>query len=123
MNSKIWKPVFIENSKLPVFLSNFAPINIWAISFGPWVWCRGVLDESTKRHEVIHFQQQLELLFVGQWILYVLFYLKGLIQYRNGKTAYEENPFEREAYANDELKGYLPNRGRYNWVNYIFKKQ
>ena len=33
------KPIMIENSKVPVFLSHFAPIDIWAISFGPFVWC------------------------------------------------------------------------------------
>tara|TARA_Y100001938_G_C8032888_1_gene401664 strand:- start:472 stop:840 length:369 start_codon:yes stop_codon:yes gene_type:complete len=122
MNLKAYKPVFIENSKLPVFLSIFAPIDIWAISFGFWVWCRGEMTTETKTHETIHFQQQLELLFVGQWVLYIFFYLKGLIQYRDGKTAYFQNPFEREAYANDKSEGYLLERRRFNWVNYIIKK-
>ena len=70
---KNWKPILIENSKVPVWLSYLSPIDIWAINFGPFVWCRGVMNERTKVHETIHYQQQLELLFVGQWILYVLF--------------------------------------------------
>ena len=57
MNIKNWKPKFIENSKIPVWLSKLAPIDIWAISFGVWVWCRGELSKTTRRHETIHFQQ------------------------------------------------------------------
>ena len=33
------KPIMIENSKVPVFLSYFAPIDIWAISFGVEALC------------------------------------------------------------------------------------
>jgi hypothetical protein len=112
---RLWKPIFIENSKIPAWLSKLAPINIWAISFGFWVWCRGELSDTTKRHETIHYQQQLELLFVGQWILYGLFHLIGLVRYRDGAKAYRENPFEREAYANEDHPYYLLNRKRYCW--------
>jgi len=115
------KPWFIENSKIPVWLSHIAPINIWAISFGLWVWCRGDLSEETRRHETIHFQQQLELLFVGQWLLYGLFWLVGMIMYRDGKKAYYENPFEREAYRHDKDPGYLATRPRYAWSFYVFE--
>ena len=115
------KPCFIENSKVPVLLSYLAPINIWAISFGCWVWCRGTLSEATRRHETTHFQQQIELLFVGQWLLYLAFWLWGLVKYRNGKQAYRESPFEREAYRNEVDIDYLSTRPRFNWVRYIRK--
>ncbi len=114
------KPVFIEDSKVPVLLSYIAPINIWAISFGFWVWCKGKLSDKTKRHETIHYQQQLELLFVGQWLLYLLFWLVGLIRYLDGAKAYRENPFEREAFGNDGDKDYLHSRRRFAWLKYIF---
>lgn len=117
------KPKFVENSKIPVLLSYIAPIDIWAISFGFWVWCRGSLSESTRRHETIHFQQQLELLFVAHWVLYGLFWLRGLIKYRKGKLAYRESPFEREAYLNELDVDYLKNRPRFNWVKYIKEKE
>ena len=55
------EPWFFENSKLPIILSYLAPIDIYAIAFGPWVWCRGVMDEETRNHETIHYHQQLEL--------------------------------------------------------------
>ena len=92
---KNWKPIFIENSRVPVWLSKIAPINVWANSFAIWVWCRGEMSEKTKRHETIHFQQQLELAFAGQWILYALSWLHGLWKYRDPAVAYRENVFER----------------------------
>jgi hypothetical protein len=116
---KSLKPWFIEDSKVPVRLSFFTPISIWAISFGFWVWCRGKLSEATRRHETTHFQQQIELLFVGFYVLYLTFWLWGLIKYRNGKKAYLEIPFEREAYRNEMNADYLATRSRYNWVRYV----
>ena len=117
---KTWKPKYIENSRVPVWLSYLSPIDIWAISLGPFVWCRGVLDDKMKRHETIHYQQQLELLFVGQWILYVVFWLWNLALYRNGAIGYMNNPFELEAYANDDNEDYLLTRKRYAWAKHVF---
>ena len=68
---KNWKPLFIENSKIPVWLSYLAPIDIGAITLGPVVISRGEMSEQTKRHETIHFQQYLELAFVGFLVMYV----------------------------------------------------
>jgi len=113
------KPLMYNNSKVPVWLSHLAPINIWAISLGIFVFCRGEMSDTTRRHETIHFQQQLELLFVFQWILYGLFYLIQLIRLKNKKFAYYENPFEREAFGNEEQVDYLENRPRYAWLKYL----
>ena len=119
---KNWKPFFIENSRVPVILSKIAPINIWAISFGIWVWCRGELSEQTKRHETIHFQQQLELGFALQWTIYAFSYLYHLVKLKDSREAYYDISFEREAYGNEADKNYLENRKRYAWVKYIGRK-
>ena len=116
---KLWEPKYIENSIVPKILSIFSPIEIWAINIGPFVWCRGKLTKTTKRHEAIHFQQQLELLFVIHWILYVIFWMRGLLVYRGGSSAYINSPFEREAYDNERKYTYLRKRKRYAWVSYI----
>ena len=108
----------IEKSKVPVFLSKFAPITIGAIALFPFVFSVGVMSTRQKRHETIHFQQQLELLFVFQWILYGLFWVVGFIKYRDGKKAYYQNLFEQEAYDNEEDVDYLSNRKRYSWWKY-----
>ena len=62
-----WKPIFIEESKIPIFLSKIAPIEISAITLGFIVIARSKLDKQTKRHETIHFQQYLETYFC--WVL------------------------------------------------------
>lgn len=108
----------IENSKVPVILSYVAPIEIWAIAFGPFVWCRGIMSDVTRRHERIHFAQQIECLFVFQWILYVGFWLRGLVS-KTGRDAYYANAFEVEAYTHEMDENYLENRPFYNWLNYL----
>ena len=118
---KKWKPKFFENSRLPVWLSTIVPIEVHAFSFGPFVWCRGVLDEPTKRHETIHFQQQLEMGFILQWVLYAMFYVYGYIKHRSGIKAYVMSPFEQEAYEFDDVEGYLSTRPRWAWVKYVGK--
>ena len=113
------KPIFIENSKLPVWLSKIAPIDVWAFSAGPFVVCRGELSEKTRTHETIHFFQQLEMLFALQWILYGLFYVIGRFTKGSWKAAYYGNPFEVEAYANDLDPDYLQERKFWAWTGYV----
>ena len=117
-DGKIRKPWFVENSKVPIILSYLSPIDINAIALGPFVWCRGTMDETLRNHETIHYHQQLELLFVGQWLLYVFYWLKGLIKYKDGAVAYAESPFELEAYQNEADLDYLKNRERFAWRHY-----
>tara|TARA_R100000995_G_C3483082_1_gene125287 strand:+ start:165 stop:521 length:357 start_codon:yes stop_codon:yes gene_type:complete len=115
---KNWKPIVFENSKVPVWLSKIAPIEIWAVSIFIFVFCKGEMNETTRVHETVHFQQQLELLFVFQWILYAFFWLFGLIKHRSAKEAYYRNPFEQEAYENAPVPNYLQMRRRYSWWKY-----
>ena len=120
---KNWKPIFIENSSLPIILSKVAPIEIWAIALGCFVWCRGELDLQTKNHETIHFQQQIELLFVGQWFLYVAMWLALLIKHRSGEIAYHLSPFELEAYEHETNLEYCAKRKRFAWIKYLKKNK
>jgi hypothetical protein len=113
---KNWKPIFIENSKIPVWLSYLAPINIGAITLFFLVFSRGEMDEEVKRHETIHFQQMLETLVIGFLILYLWDYVWGYIKYRDGAQAYRRIRAEREAYHRDGEEGYLQNRKRYQWI-------
>ena len=113
------EPWVFENSKIPAWLSKISPIEIWALSFACFVFCRGEMTKTTRRHEIIHYHQQIELLFVGQWLLYGLFWIVGLIKYRDGAVAYRENPFEREAYTNEKKYTYLEKRPLWNWVHHI----
>ena len=116
---KFWKPIFIENSRLPKILSYASPIEIGAISLGFLVFSRVKITERLRRHETIHFQQQIETFFIGFYILYLLFWLIALIKYGSGDIDYYEIPFEREAHENHFTEGYLQARKRYSWLKYM----
>jgi hypothetical protein len=94
---KNWKPIFFENSRIVVLLSYLAPININAITLGFIVLSREEINETTRRHETIHFQQFLETGFIGFLLL---------MQIRA----------EKEAYLNELDENYLENRKRWNWL-------
>jgi len=129
---KNWKPIFVENSKIPAILSYVTPIQIWAITLFFIVLCKGKLDEVTKRHETIHFQQMLETGVIGFVVLYLFDYLVGLWKYRNDwkgqKTtrgyeyksaahkAYHRIRAEQEAYQNEMVSNYPVARSRFSWI-------
>jgi hypothetical protein len=116
---KNWKPIIIKNSKIPVIMSKITSMNIDAVSFACFMFCRSNNPSNRLiRHETIHYQQQLELLFIFQWLLYGLFSLIGLIKYRNLKKSYFKNLFEQEAYDNEGDTNYLSSRKRYSWWKY-----
>ena len=115
---KLWKPWFIENSRVPVWLSKLSPIDIGAITLGPFVFSRNKMSEATKRHEIIHFQQYLELAFVGFVILYLGYWIVNRLRGQTGAEAYFNIPFEREAYDNQDHPYYVINRRRYCWWKY-----
>lgn len=112
-------PIILENSKLPIWLSYIAPIDVGAFSFFIIVASRGTMSERTKRHETIHYKQQLEMLFIFQWIMYGFYHLKGLLSGLSGDEAYYVNPFELEAYENDDNSNYLKERKSYAWLSYL----
>lgn len=112
-------PKIFENSNIPAWLSKIAPIEIGAISLLGLIFCRGELSKTQRRHETIHFHQQLELFIFGFFLLYVVFWIRGLAKYKDAKTAYRESPFEREAYANERKYTYLEKRALWSWTAYI----
>jgi D-alanyl-lipoteichoic acid acyltransferase DltB (MBOAT superfamily) len=116
------KPWFFFESKIPDAIKKLTGINAVACSLGPFVFTKNKKEhvpESTIRHETIHFKQQLELLFVFQWILYGIFHLVGFLKSKDTRWAYLSNPFELEAYDNDEDVSYLEKRKLYSWIKYV----
>ena len=113
-------PIFIENSKIPVWLSKVAPININAITLGPIVLSRGILSERVKRHETIHFMQYKELFFIGFLLIYLYDYLYAALVKKKGfsRDSYLAIRFEQEAYDNDTNENYLKERKPYKWLDY-----
>lgn len=114
---KKWKPIFIEDSMVPVWLSKLAPIEINAITIGFIVFGRSSLPEHVRRHETIHFQQILETFFLPFLIIYVYDYVKNYLIYKDGRLAYHNIRAEKEAYANSGYLDYLNKRKRYEWLS------
>ncbi len=72
-------------------------------------------------HERIHHRQQLELLILPFYILYLLNYIRNRFIFPDHHTAYLNIIFEREAYANDMNLEYLKERKRFAFRFYIRK--
>lgn len=117
---KHWKPIFIENSRIPVWLSKVAPIEINAITLFCFVLSRGEISERTRRHETIHFQQYLEMFIIGFLLIYFLDFLYLALIRKKGfsRDSYLAIRFEQEAHENDDFINYLDNRKRYAWRKY-----
>lgn len=78
-----------------------------------------VNDKVFINHETIHWYQQLELGILPGWILYLFYYIKGRVQGLNHDEAYRNNPFEKEAYQNEDNLDYLVTRNKYAWTKYL----
>jgi hypothetical protein len=102
--------------KITNFLIWILPGDIVAISIFPFgVYVRqGQFSYDTISHEIIHWQQQKEMLCLFFYLWYVLEWLLKFPKYKH--EAYYNISMEREAYA-------LPERRKhYGWVKYIFNK-
>lgn len=117
-------PIFVENSNLVKYLSYLSPINIWAITLGPIVLCRGKISQRVRRHETIHYRQYLETFFIGFILIYLYDFLYQAIINRKGfsKDAYKSIRFEQEAYDKDDDFLYLKFRKRYAWLRYKLRE-
>jgi hypothetical protein len=109
--------MIITNSIIPKIFSVF--IDVYAITLYPFVFIRDEGNEITINHERIHLKQQKELLIIGFYFLYIIFWLVNLIRYRSFFLAYSAIPFEREAYQNEENWVYTLNRKAFAWWKYI----
>ncbi|HUH32554.1 MAG TPA: hypothetical protein VLZ28_01295 [Daejeonella sp.] len=77
------------------------------------------LNKAIINHEKIHLRQQLELLLIPFYTLYLLNYLLNLIYYLHHDKAYRNIVFEREAYAKERDFDYLKHRGFCAWMRFF----
>lgn len=70
-------------------------------------------------HEKIHLKQQLELLIIPFYVLYLINYFINFLKYKNHYQAYYNISFEREAYHFEKDLNYLSNRKLYGWTNFV----
>jgi len=111
------KPIIIQNSNIPKYLSIF--ISISAITLFPFIISRDEMSDVTIRHEIIHIEQQRELFVIFFYILYVWYWLRGKVSGMTNDEAYMNIPFEKEAYQKMHDENYLETRENHAWKNYI----
>ncbi len=100
----------------------FPPRRFHAITLFPFVFYNGQpLNGREVRHETVHLWQQAALLLVGFYVLYFVFWLIGLLRYRNSNRAYREIPFERSAYILESKSDVSPVRQSYHWITCIIR--
>ncbi len=116
---RIFQGIIIVKPLLFKFLQNPPQ----AMALFPFILLKKLAFKDDKiliNHERIHLKQEVELLIIPFYILYLLNYLINLLIYKNHYKAYLNICFEREAYINDRNLEYLKYRGFCTWVKYVF---
>ncbi|MFA9290684.1 MAG: hypothetical protein ACEQSF_05650 [Solirubrobacteraceae bacterium] len=93
-----------------------------AMAIYPFIFLKNSNQIDNKElinHEIIHFQQQKELLFFFFYIWYLLEFLFKLLKFKNSHKAYFNISFEREAYVNQMDLAYLKKRKFWSFFKYI----
>jgi hypothetical protein len=91
------------------------------LSFFIFIWISRLTKDEVRlvRHEKIHFLQQVEMLFIFHWLLYGFFYMISRLKGHGHYVAYRYNPFEIEAFENENDITYLRTRRLFAWTGYI----
>lgn len=89
-----------------------------AMAFWPFIVTKVPLSAQGENHERIHLAQQVELLLLGFYILYVLDYFRARAAGASPTEAYFGIRFEREAFDHQADLTYLANRSAYAWADY-----
>ena len=87
-----------------VIKSTWFPPGFEAITLWPFIIHKPIFSSIDLNHEMIHAEQQKELVIVGFYLIYIIEWIfKG----------YDNISFEREAYDNQEDLDYLKTRKHY----------
>lgn len=102
---------------LLIYTRHFPPRGYNAITLFPFVFHNEPrMTECELRHETIHLWQQLMLIVVLFYVLYLLFWLLGLLRYRNHYRAYRSIPFERSAYRLESRRDLRWSTMAFDWL-------
>jgi|APIni6443716594_1056825.scaffolds.fasta_scaffold400100_1 hypothetical protein len=111
--------LIVQNKILVNILTlNFAN----AITLFPFIFIKYKSHKENKiliNHERIHIQQQLELLIIPFYIIYLLDFLIKFMKFKSKKEAYLNISFEKEAYSNQNNFEYIKIRKFWAFLNYV----
>jgi hypothetical protein len=106
-----------------VFVSKYiVPKSFRGITLYPFIFLRHANDKYDPvliHHERIHLRQQIELLVIPFYILYLSEWFIKWFYYRDRMKAYRNLSFEREAYLNERDFGYLKRRKWLQFLRYL----
>jgi hypothetical protein len=118
----------ITSSRIVRTLGKFVSLgsDAMAITFYPFLFVRSDTrhHEELIRHETIHIRQQLELLIIGAWLLYLCecWYARYIKKF-DARQAYYYTALEQEAHRNAMKETYLTERKPYAMLRYIKDKK
>ncbi|APU09385.1 MULTISPECIES: hypothetical protein [Cellulophaga] len=101
------------------FRKNYVGLSLW-----PFIILKSDAlrdDDSLINHEKIHLRQQLELLVLPFYIVYLLEFLIRCLFYWDSYRAYQNLSFEREAYFNEDNPNYLNERKPFSFIKYLWR--
>ncbi len=112
-------PFYIYSNWICDLCSKINGFKVGGIEFIPFVIIlRKGASEQLKNHEMIHFKQQVECLFLFWYLIYLFNYLILRLKYKHYE-AYKKICFENEAYKNESDLQYLSKRKLYAWIKYF----
>lgn len=103
--------IIVRNNIIP--FKGFKAINLFGILF---VRKDAVLSDVDINHEKIHTEQMKELLFI---FFYVWYCIEWFIRLFKEGNAYMSISFENEAYFNQDNLGYISERKRFSFLDYM----
>lgn len=112
--------IFVPKDKF----NRFSKMEVHTFGKGTNPDSSSTMDQVIKNHENIHWFQQLELLIIPFYIIYILNWLYlGIFKYkgRNWTLAYQNIIFEKEAYDNEYDVSYLERRKIWSFLKYLNK--
>jgi hypothetical protein len=105
-----------------IIVKQIRHLGISGITLFPFIILRDKSLRYNKRimnHERIHVRQQLELLVLPFYVLYLIEFGIGLVKFKNIMEAYMNISFEKEAYKNDVNLNYLNDRKCWVWLKQL----
>ena len=78
-------------------------------------------DQTTRNHELTHWEQQKEMFCLFFYLWYLGEYLIKLIMFMNHRKAYRGIGFEQEAKEYERDLGYLSTRKPFQWIRFVLR--
>jgi hypothetical protein len=107
---------------MPKFIIYLPFLNVAGMALFPFILIKEKRyrhDKVLINHESIHLVQQLELLILPFYVIYLLNYVFNLIKYREHEKAYLNIFFEKEAYQNEYDLNYLKKRKMWSFLGFF----